>query len=364
MFIMAWCLCGCGRCGRNGYDGMMETGGLTTAGMILVNSSSAGSVFPFLVHAQIGGGITFADTIYPTFLFTSGLSSASSSPVSSSASLKKALKRSLLLVGLGLANNALSLLPPSPSRSVLRLPGVLQRTSISTLIASLLPLAWAPPVLLGGWYLLTRGEGGHTLRSHAVVDSAVFPKERLYLPLRGFDPEGVVGTLTTAPLTVWFGKLFSRFLSSPSMSQGTEGEVFMRLASLALLLIGPTTTLVGTVTRSFLSKELWTPSFVTFNAGISIFYYLFSSVLLKHHLLPRPVENAMVLLGRYSLEAYLVSQALITLGRKTGLMAYAVEKLAGLMDRKLAGLVVSVGVVAGTWGVVRELRRRGWKIRA
>lgn len=106
--------------------------GITIAGMILVNTpGSVDHVYQPLTHAAWHGW-TFADLIFPFFLFIVGVAITLSLPGQRIAHAHqrlifvRALRRTLILFTLGLLLHNF----PSYHLSTLRIPGVLQRIAL------------------------------------------------------------------------------------------------------------------------------------------------------------------------------------------------------------------------------------------
>src|SRR6478735_6694765 len=128
--------------------------GLTVAAMILVNNPGSWNfVYPGLEHAE-WNGFSFADLIFPTFLFIVGISityalgSARNEGVDKPAVTKRIIKRSLTLFGIGLILNTFPFINLEVFFSThefalmdfnsFRIPGVLQRISIVFFFCALL----------------------------------------------------------------------------------------------------------------------------------------------------------------------------------------------------------------------------------
>ncbi|HEY8401376.1 MAG TPA: DUF5009 domain-containing protein, partial [Cytophagaceae bacterium] len=120
--------------------------GITIASMILVNSPGSWEhVYPALLHAP-WNGCTYADLVFPFFLFLVGvsihlsLSKAKLNEKSKKGVIAKIFKRGLILFALGLFLNGF----PFFDLSEIRIPGVLQRISLvftfSAILYLLVPL--------------------------------------------------------------------------------------------------------------------------------------------------------------------------------------------------------------------------------
>lgn len=277
--------------------------GLAVAGMIVVNNPGDGAhVYPALVHAP-WNGVTFADAVFPTFLFVVGASLAQSAPTP-----RRVARRVALLVALGLVVNGF----PDYDLATLRYPGVLQRIALCYLVAALvvrlLP-RWARVLtgaaLLGGyWWLMTRvavpGVGAGVLTPHGNlagwVDRAVFGEAHLYRGgTAGYDPEGLLSTLP-AVVTVLAGCWAGAWLRHRPRGVRTAAGLAVAavLAAFATVVLHPAVPV---------NKRLWTPSFVTLTAAVSL------GALAAAHLLtdvpgrPGPLAP-FVVMGRNAIIAY------------------------------------------------------------
>ncbi|XP_022105998.1 heparan-alpha-glucosaminide N-acetyltransferase-like [Acanthaster planci] len=116
--------------------------GISIVIMIFVNHGGGG--YWFFIHAR-WNGLTVADLVFPWFVFIMGTSMSLSFSsmirhnVSQWTILKKIIRRSLILFGLGI------MLDGGTDLSTFRVPGVLQRFAISYLVVASLHLVSAKP---------------------------------------------------------------------------------------------------------------------------------------------------------------------------------------------------------------------------
>lgn len=267
--------------------------GFAIGGMVLVNNPGDwGALYPQLAHARWHGW-TFTDWIFPFFLFIVGVSMTISMGARAAAGAGRAAllggmaRRAAVIFAVGLALNLI----PAFDLSSVRIPGVLQRIALCSLLA-------APIVLLCGW----RGVLGWLVAlcvlyavpmlalpvpdAQGVVGAGVLEPGRdfgawvdrqllgghLWSQSRTWDPEGLVSTLP-AVATVLFGVLTGRWLGGPAPA--AEKTVWMLLAGLALLWLGVAMDSVFMP----INKALWTPSYAVFMAGWALlvfgaFYWL------------------------------------------------------------------------------------------
>jgi predicted acyltransferase len=300
--------------------------GFTIAGMILVNMVGLAEpdVYPQLLHAS-WNGCTFADLVFPFFLFIVGVAIAcsfskynqaksrqekqrdavgvmekfldsESSGISVSSSTNshtavpnlpygKIFRRALILFALGLFLNGFW------NKGVwtfnwenLRYMGVLQRISLSYLFASLAVLTlprkgqwiFAGVLLVGYWlammYIPVPGFGAGVLEESnpganlaAFVDRSIIPSAHLHASFKNLgDPEGLFSTIP-AIVSTMFGYFSGQWILSQSVKTRT---------SIGLILAGIGCLIVGFVWGwAFpINKKLWTSSYVVFTTGWSLIF--------------------------------------------------------------------------------------------
>ncbi|MFB2978838.1 acyltransferase family protein [Microseira sp. BLCC-F43] len=254
--------------------------GIAIAGMILVNQAGvADKVYPFLAHAD-WNGCTLADLVFPFFLFIVGVAIAFSFSKYGEGATPPAsvywriLRRSLILFALGILLNGFW----NYNWDKIRIMGVLQRISVSYLLASLAVLKlprkglWALAILLlvGYWIAMTvipvPGYGANVLTREgnfgAYIDRLIIPSAHLY---RGDsynslgDPEGVFSTLP-AVVTVLLGYFTGQRLRQRPIDSNK---------SMDLVLFGLGSLIIGILWDGVfpINKKLWTSSYVVFTAG-------------------------------------------------------------------------------------------------
>jgi predicted acyltransferase len=242
--------------------------GLAIALMILVNTPGSWShVYSPLLHAS-WDGFTFADIVFPGFLFVVGAAMAFSMKDSrlNSAAVMKIGKRALLMFGCGLLLNFLS----HPDLATLRIPGVLQRIALCFALAALLVLTlskrglWAAMLLLLGGYfaLLQLSPAPFSLEQNIVrtLDLAVFGTAHVYqgfgLP---FDPEGLLSTLP-ATVNVLLGYLVATGLKGKAPAQAVRDLAAFGAVLVLLALVGHWVWPVN--------KALWSGTYVALSSGL------------------------------------------------------------------------------------------------
>lgn len=267
--------------------------GFTIASMVLVNNPGDwGHLYSQLAHAKWNGW-TFTDWIFPFFLFICGVSMTLSLGRRAEAGehkaqlLRQLFKRAALIFLIGFALNLI----PNFNFSTVRIPGVLQRIALCTMLA-------APIVLYFNWRLqcvwiaallgtyaalmllvpvpdidgrIAAGmlEPGRDFGAH--VDRWLLDGH-LWVQSKTWDPEGLVSTLP-ALCTQLFGVLTGHWLLSAYSR--SEKTVWMMIAGLACLWVGA----IIDATFMPINKSLWTVSFSIFMAGwgllmFAVFYWL------------------------------------------------------------------------------------------
>lgn len=258
--------------------------GMTMALMLVVNNPGTWShVFSPLQHAD-WHGCTPTDLVFPFFLFIIGVSMWFSfekyGRTFNEAVLKKIIRRSVILILLGLA---MAKFPYYWKQvEVWRFPGVLQRLGLCYGLAAitclLLPnrilLALGALILTGYWALLYWGNptDPYALTDNIVrrVDLMVLGENHMWkgkgIP---FDPEGLLSTLP-AVVTVWMG-----WWSGKIMSARTKA---LSDTVLSLLTWGVVAGVSGLIWDPFfpINKSLWTSSYVLYGGGLAIIVLAFS----------------------------------------------------------------------------------------
>jgi len=322
--------------------------GFTIAAMVLVNNPGDwGHLYSQLEHAAWNGW-TFTDWIFPFFLFIGGVSMALSlgrlaaAGADKGALLAKLAKRAAWIFLIGFALNLI----PHFNFATVRIPGVLQRIALCTMLAAPIvvycgwraQLAWIGallalysvimllvPVPGFGAGVLEPGKDAGAWQDRLLMDG------HLWAHARTWDPEGVLSTLPALCSTL-FGVLAGRWLQSPRAL--AEQTVWMLLAGLLLLWLGA----ILDVVLMPINKSLWTPSFCLFTTGwalllFSVFYWLLDAC---------PVPAVKAAAGRWAKPLIIYGMNALFIFAFSGVVA----KLLGWI--KLAGpdgAPVSLGVV-------------------
>jgi predicted acyltransferase len=248
--------------------------------MIFVNNPGDwGHLYWPFDHAEWHGW-TPTDLIFPWFLFIVGVAGVFSLEKRMTAGASRfdlarhAFRRGMTIVVVGWAMSFYPFFPFLERLSRLRIPGVLARIGLVFVLGTWIILAvWRRRVLgvaaavvvllaLHTWILLGTGfdltPEGNVQRA---VDLAVL-KGHLWKNAQGWDPEGLVSTLT-AVATMLTGTLAGFFLRSAA----TLKEKIARL-----LAWGVVATAAGLLLARALpiNKNLWTASYVVFTSGAAL----------------------------------------------------------------------------------------------
>lgn len=260
--------------------------GATVAAMILVNNPGDwGNIYAPLEHAS-WNGCTPTDLIFPFFLFIVGVSivyamgSKKTDPDTHGKTILKALKRGLILFGLGLF---LSLYPkvftePIAAFQRVRIPGVLQRIAVVFFISSVIFLKNSEKnifkiliaILAIYWALMTfvpvPGVGYANLEKEtnlgAWLDRSILSEAHLWKAAKTWDPEGILSTLP-AIASGLFGVLVGVYLKRKDIDPATK-IVWLFCTGTAAVALGLLWDLQFPI-----NKSLWTSSFVLYTGGLA-----------------------------------------------------------------------------------------------
>jgi predicted acyltransferase len=385
------------------WRGLDAFRGLAIIGMLLVNApGNADAVYSQLEHSK-WNGCTFADLVFPSFLFVVGITTAISLGAmrnrDDAVARARIWRRAAILFGVGLL---LNWFPFYQSGDIswtghhgflgrviarlllLRVPGVMQRIAVAYLAAALVARRASSrtiaiitaALLIGYWLLLTvvpvPGEGvrgaqlldqpSRTIVAH--LDRTLFDWTRwglgnhLWDSALTWDPEGVLSTLP-AIATVLLGVLCARW---------TLGEQHDRIRK--LVIAGGIAIVVGWCWSLVfpLNKSLWTSSYVLFTAGIAAVVLGALSLVVDGDSVARWAK-LLIVFGENPLIAYAGSEVtrrilhsslkVRTPTGRLGLDEWVTLQLThvGLTD-KAASLAWSLLFVAAWWLVLRRLSRR------
>lgn len=219
-------------------------------------------------------GLTVIDLIFPSFVTLSGVGLALA--YRRRVAYRRVIRRTLVLVALGLAFNAVALGTSDPS--LLRFTGVLQLIAVvgllTTLVSRVLTRAWSVLALAGallvGYAVLLHWYGGAcagglpqpTCNPGGPLDRAVFGLHHVYAAGRlGYDPEGLLPVLA-AVANGLIGYAAGLILIGRGRARVVAGLLGLA-AGLAVAGL-PLEHLVP------VAKRLWSPPFAVFSAALAI----------------------------------------------------------------------------------------------
>ncbi len=254
--------------------------GLVIALMIVVNSTGdSENAYAPLRHADWHGW-TFADTVFPSFLFIVGVSIVLSfarmqeKSMSDKAFVVRVLRRTIVLFALGLFINSF----PNFDLSTLRIPGVLQRIALCYFFVSVIVLKsglrarilWLIGLLASYWLMMrfihVPEIGAGILEPGknfaAWVDSHLLGGYMWSYYDGQWDPEGIVSTIPAIATTL-FGVLTGEWLMTSSSNRRKVAGLVC--AGLVLLI-------AGYILDYWLpiNKSIWTSTFSIFMAGLAL----------------------------------------------------------------------------------------------
>jgi predicted acyltransferase len=337
--------------------------GLTVILMIIVNIQGNGdAAFAALKHAE-WDGLTFADLVFPWFLFVVGLSVPLALDRAHSGSPWPAvLRRTAMLFVLGVI---LAWLIRPVAFDQVRWMGVLQRIGIVYLACAavaLLTRGWAVAALvavaalaLHSWLIFVSVDGVNSLTTgaglNASLDQSLLPGRLLR---KTWDPEGVLSTL-------------------PAISSGLLGVAVMRWQAndTRRAAVGMTMALAGWLLSYAIpiNKALWTASFVLLTAGLALLIWIG-----MRHLWAAIGESRFarwsVLLGQTALTLYVIHMLLLALivrklSDDTRIWDLLYSKLAATgLSPPIASLLFALIAGAICTAPLGWLKRKGWLIKA
>jgi predicted acyltransferase len=354
--------------------------GITIAAMILVNGQfSAEESYRQFAHAAWNGW-TFADTIYPGFLFIVGVSLtlSTSSRLARGQNqillLAHAIRRALLIFACGVAIDYLRFpshdFPFVGLQAHLQLTGALQKISLCYLVAFLIFL-WtglrgviAAIIGLNLLYLgLLYFYPVPVCGPGSLVATCNFPGYIDEIVLNGFrwnsasfDPDGV-GSILPAITSVLFGVLAGQFLLRDE--RGPQQRC-LQLLGVGLVLIAAGQLLSVWVP---INKQLWTTSFAVFMAGLAT-TGLVCAIWLIDGRPPRPFLRPLEILGSNAIAAYFISRLVANVPRVhimgKSLYTYVFTHFASPPN---ASMLFAMVVLAAVYLAIRLMDRWGWYLK-
>ena len=386
--------------------------GFTIAAMLLVNNPGDwGHLYRPLAHAAWDGW-TFTDWIFPFFVFISGISMTMSLGRrarlgdSKSVLLLQTFRRGLVIIAIGLALNLI----PSFNLAELRIPGVLQRLGLCTLLVAPLVLYfnWRQQL---GWFVgllaaysavmllvpvpdamgvmhtgsLARGEDVGAWLDRLLMDGHLWRQSKTW------DPEGLLSTVP-AVASQLAGVLVGHWLADEAptlastraaprggaavLGSGPANGLVKRLPgekAIWLLVSGLACLWAGELLAAWLmpiNKNLWTPSYVLAMAGwaqlvFGVFYWLLDAM-------PLPLARArlarlaqpLVVFGMNALFIFALSGLMAKLLSASQLQAALYAPIVALdLAPVNASLLYALGFVTVMYAVAWAMWKKRWFVK-
>lgn len=347
------------------------------ASMILVNNRAPrGASYAPLEHVAWHGW-TFADVIFPSFLWMVGVAMTLSFARRVERGdhraklLPHTLRRAALIFLVGLALNGF----PFYNLSTIRIPGVLQRIAICYLVVAAIFLCTRirgqvvalVTVCAVYWMLMTLapvpGCAAGTLEKDCnfarYVDS-LFLSGHMWSATKVWDPEGLVGTLPAIASTL-FGVLTGHLLRAAIPAEARAAWMF---------LAGNTLLFAGAFLGQWMpiNKNLWTVPFALFMAGISqlIFaacYWLLDVVGWRRGARPFAIYG-MNAITVYALSGVIADLMDLIKPGGTSLNAiFYTRAFAGWLKPENASLAFGLSYVLALYAIAWYMHRREWFVR-
>jgi predicted acyltransferase len=337
--------------------------GLTVLLMIIVNIQGNGdAAYAALKHAE-WHGLTFADLVFPWFLFIVGLSvPLALDRVHSGSPWPAVFKRAAILFALGVV---LAWLIRPVVFDQIRWMGVLQRIGIVYLACAAIVLLrpgwkWAVGIAvailaLHSWLIFVPVDGTNSLTESAGLNASL---DQQLLPGRllrkTWDPEGALSTL-------------------PAIASALLGVAVMRARSSDTIraIIGMNLAIFGGLLANAIpvNKALWTASFVLMTAGSGLLLWIAMRQVWRF-IEGRVIIRLAVLLGQTALTLYVIHLLLLALiVRKlpdgTRIWDLLFAKLAAFIPSPpFASLLFALIAGAICIAPLRWLKNKGWLIKA
>jgi predicted acyltransferase len=351
--------------------------GFAVLGMIVVNTLASSRdtygfspSLSFLAHSR-WAGFTFADFVFPAFIFMAGFSVAVSMQRScrlDATLFRRIAIRSFILFALGFLLTNIDWLR-HPEHGDWRLMGVLQRIGLCYFATALLfvtrkpraLLAVATLVLLFYWPLAlvpVPNQPTDLLVPGANfiswLDRTLLGPHAFLTGAHGYDPEGLLATL-------------------PAMAQcligAIAGEWLLRnrdnaSAPLHLALAGAVCTALGLLWSPFfpIVKNIWTSSYVLFSAGLTLWLLSFAYWALDRKKFRSPSLTFLEAFGLNALLAYMLQELAQLIPAADEMHALDAASHRTEASFLVANLPVLIFILM-LWVPLEFLRRRRWIVK-
>lgn len=351
--------------------------GLIVAAMIVVNFSLGEdgfgqfSVYPTLVHAE-WIGFTFADFVFPAFLFMVGMSISLTAPSSAgldSASIRRICMRTLRLFILGflLSNFLYQWIHGWSFDGRFIIMGVLQRIGLCYAAAAILyrtvsagtlaVLAGALLILYWPLTLVPTPDHQHVnlavpgMNFVAWVDRTLLGRHVWVAGPSGYDTAGLLSTLPAIAqslLGIIAGRIFSRdAMTTKGLLRFFAVGVILSIAGLSWGQYFP------------IVKSLWTSSFVLLSTGLSMTLLAICQVLFNAN---GPVARFFVVFGCNAILAYALQFILDTI-ILIPIVPAVYRFLLSLTSPSFASLCIAIAFMTLIWVPLAVLSRQNRNVR-
>lgn len=310
---------------------------------IVANPGTVRDMPAQLKHHAGSSGYTFADSIFPLFLFAVGTALLFSSKRDDA---RKVARRVAILFALGVALSSMR------AGALVISWGVLQRIAIAYLLAWLIlrgsPRRWfaISAATVGGAMVLFVALPPEDARAFWSLGAGMVDAGRVRI---GFSMLATVGTLLAAVHVVG-GAVAGRYLKE----RGGDPRVLIALTGWALGCVA-----LGVLLGAFVpvTQRLWTPSFTVLSLGTA-FAYL--AVMHAVTLLPgtRPLTWILIVPGANAIAAYVASFGMRDLVLQDHLRPLVVPGLDAVGGPTFAAVAYALAIAIGWWLFCLVLYRR------
>jgi len=345
--------------------------GFAVAGMILVNVQAVqGDMYQVFAHRP-WHGVSFADLIFPSFLFIVGVSVVLSLSKQLARGIRKAtiyaraFRRSIILFSTGIGFNLLvSFLMKEDG---IRILGVLQRIAMVYLACVLIYLhsRWRTQIVLGAVVLVSYWLAMILIPVPSVGRGILEPGRNVAAWIDGllvpgsmwngtWDPEGLFSTIP-AIVTGLSGVLGGHLIQSRFPMDKRLNLMFF--AGFAMFVLGG----IWNLTFPY-NKGIWSSSFVLHTSGLS-FLILASFTWLTEVIGYRRWSGLGVVFGMNAMFAYLLQPLFaivlnVPVHRDMSVNSLIMARMKNAFSPRLASLIFAIGFTAVCYGVVYLLHRR------
>lgn len=350
--------------------------GFAVLGMIFVNALAScrdaygfNPTFAMLAHSP-WAGFTFADFVFPAFIFMCGFSIAVSlrhrAPDWQIVRRIAARTTGLLVLGFLLTNITWF---GQMEHGTWRLMGVLQRIGLCYFATAILFMACGPRTRLAVsifllsvyWPLTLIPAAGHTanllvpgVNFVSYFDRTLLGSHALVAGQNGFDPEGLLSTLPAIAQCI-LGALAGEWLLQ---NRATDS------APLKLALAGSVCFGLGLIWSPFfpLIKNIWTSSYVLFSTGLALLLLSLTFWAFDRQRFALRGVTFLQAFGANALLAYILQQTAQLLPAGNDMQALGAASQKTEFSAALANLPVLIFIVM-LWLPLEFMRRRRWILR-